>query len=806
MGEHDTRDERAGRGAAPFGERLRSMRQAAGLTQEELASQAGLSPNAVGALERGARRRPQPHTVRALSDALGLSEEERAALLAAVPKRSEAASSAGESSSPASPASLSALPHPATALVGREREIEEVSGLLARQDMRLLTLTGIGGVGKTRLAMKVAREAAPLFPDGAAFVGLAALADPALVVPTILRSLGVPEAEGRTPTEALVDHLREKRLLLVLDNFEHLLEAAPEVATLIEACPVLSVLCTSRAPLRIRGEREYPVPPLGLPATTRSPDEGEVLASPSGMLFVERAQATSPGFALTRENVPSVAAICWRLAGLPLALELAAAKVRLLDPATLLSRLDRALSTAWGRDLPERQRTMRATLDWSHDLLSGPERALFRRLSVFCGGFTLPAAEDVGAETTENEGGPEEMLEPLGVLVEQSLVVARPGSGGQEARYGMLEPVRQYAREKLESSGEAEDARRRHAKFFVDLAERAEPELRGPRQAVWLDRLEQDLDNLRTAISWALSARHADIAARLGWALHTFWLVHGHHREERRLMEIALEHELPLALRTRALLVAGSMAYAHGDYPAAEERWQEALLLSQRDEDVLAEGHAWGGMGLVEMARPDYEAAASSLEKAIALFERCGQDYLASALRVMLGTMLLARGEGERADRAFEESLASARRLKVPSLTYIVLYNLAQAALARGDRGKATRMLGEGIEESRRIKDRANLTYFLEALAAIRALEGEAERSALLLGAAEALLEKVGARVHNYYAPDPSVRVRAVAEARAGLGDAGFEGAWTRGRGMDFEQAIDYALGADATGGDPAPR
>jgi len=313
----------------PFGTRLRRLRETAGLTQEELAARAGLSVKAVGLLERGERRRPYPHTVRSLADALGLSEGGRAALLAAVPKRSEAASSAAEEGTSQTPSTpVSALPHPATPLVGRERELGEVGGLLERQDVRLVTLTGIGGVGKTRLALEVARKGEALFPDGVAFVGLAPLADPSLVVFTILRSWSVVEAEGRTPREALVYHLMDKSLLLVLDNLEHLLQAAPEVAALIEDCPEVVVLATSRAPLRVRGEREYPVPPLALPPSTRSPAEEDVLGSPSGRLFLERARAASPGFAITPENAAAVAAICWRLAGLPLALELAAPKVR----------------------------------------------------------------------------------------------------------------------------------------------------------------------------------------------------------------------------------------------------------------------------------------------------------------------------------------------------------------------------------------------------------------------------------------------------------------------------------------------
>ena len=783
------RNVRGGRDA-PFGARLRRLREAAGLTQEGLAERAGLTARGISDLERGARKRPYPHTFRSLADALGLAEEERAALLAAVPKRV-----GGDRSSPETVPGPT-LPVPPTPLVGRERELEEIEGLLlGGYEVRLLTLTGIGGVGKTRLATAAARASLSegRFPDGAAFVALAPLRDSALVVPAVARSLGLREEQGQSPREVLHSYLREKRMLLVLDNLEHLLDAATEVVRLIEACPDLVVLVTSRAPLRVRGEQEYPVPPLALPSSVQDLTQ-EIVSAPSGRLFVERAQAISPSFEVTSENAPSVAAICWRVAGLPLALELAAAKVRLLEPQALLSRLDQALSTAWARDLPERQRTVRATLDWNYGLLSQSERGLFRRLSVFAGGFTLEAAEAVGAIE-----GPEEELDLLGSLVEQSLVVVQPpkNEGGGGVRYGMLEPVRQYALELLEKSGEAETIRRLHAAFFLELAERAQPELRGPDELEWSERLESEKDNFRAAISWALGPiGDAHTAARLCWALQGYLWTRGYYREGRQWAEATLEYELPDTLRARALHLAGTTAFRLGDYSAARERWGEAVRLSQRAGDLPVEAYSRTGMGLVEMARSEHVAAVSNLEEAIALFEGCGHGYMASYSRVMLGQALLAQGHGERAQKRFEEALAWARPAKNPLLIQTALYGVGRSALARDNYEEAGRMLEEGIRLHGQVGDRIILAQFLEALAVVASSQGEAERSALLLGAAEGLLREVGAPISN---PDPSLQERAAVKARDVLGEAAFEEAREQGQGMSFEQAIAYALSeADA--------
>jgi predicted ATPase/DNA-binding XRE family transcriptional regulator len=763
------------------------LREAAGLTQEELAVNAGLTARGISDLERGVRKRPYPHTVRSIAEALNLPEDERASLLASVPSRSSA-------TAPATGSETEPLPALSTPLVGRERELGEIRAFLARHGIRLLTLTGPGGVGKTRLATQAAREMIGRFPDGVVFVALAPLGDPALVVPTIARSLGLREVAGQTQRGALHAYLREKRYLLVLDNFEHLMGATPEVAAMIEACPNLTVLVTSRAPLRVRGEQEYPVGPLALPSPERSPVSEEVADSPAGRLFVERARATVPAFGLNRANAGAVAAICRRLDGLPLALELAAARVRFLEPQALLSRLDRALEGGGARDLPPRQRTMRSTLDWSFELLSRAARDLFARLSVFSGGFTLEAAEAVGED--ERSGGELDVMVLIESLVEHSLIVAETKDGG--VRYRMLEPIRQYAQVKLEESGEASEARLRHVQYYLALAEEAEPRIKGHYQVEWLDLLEAENDNLRAAISWSLETDEVQNGARFGWALRMYWLLRARQAEGRMLMEQMLERDggqLPARTRAKALDALAVCMYGLGDDRRLIAIAEEGTDLSRRDGDSHGEARGLGMMGFAALQLGELDRAQGVLEEALKGFREHDDAWTAAHILNHLAVVPLRRGEYRRATGYAEEALDLTRQTGDRLAAQTALQILAQSAWAAGEHEEATRYLRASLVVASELADRVNVAYCMQGLAEVDLAREDPHRAARMLGAAESLLELAATPLYAW--ADHDMPQRATDTAREALGERAWKVEWDEGRAMTFEKAVAYALRED---------
>ena len=566
----------------------------------------------------------------------------------------------------------SGLPAPLTPLVGREREIAAVCTLLCRPEVRLVTLTGTGGVGKTRLAVHVATEVLADFPDGVFFVSLAPLSDPTLVLFTIAQVLDVKESGVRPLLDLLIADIREKYLLLCLDNFEHLLPAAPQLTDLLSACPHLTILVTSRAVLHVQGEHLFPVPPLAVPDLTQLPPTAETLLSSAAVaLFLQRAQAVQPTFQITSTNARPIALVCIRLEGLPLAIELAAARIALFPPQALLARLTQRLHllTSGTRDVPARQQTLSNTIAWSYHLLDEEEQRLFRRLAIFVGGCTLQAVEAV---CEAPGGGAGKGFEGVAKLLENSLL-HQIEPEGEEPRLRMLETIREYALEELFARGEFETTQQAHAAYYLSLAEQAEAELEGPRHVRWLERLEREYDNLRAALRWGLSEAadeegepRRELALRLAGALGEFWTMHGHLSEGRIFLEqaVAASPQAASRLRAKVLSVAADLALYQFD-PRAEALAEEGLALYQQVADQSGIASCLHVLGICAMWRRESDQARALLKESAALYRACGNTYQLAWSLVLQGVTDQAQGAHVAARAHYEEALALFRDLGI---------------------------------------------------------------------------------------------------------------------------------------------
>ena len=714
------------------------------------------------------------------------------------------------------------LPAAVTPLVGREQEVEAAADLVLREGVRLVTLTGPGGVGKSRLALEVARRLGPSFADGARFVDLAPVQSADLVVAAIASALGLRTSGGPLIADVKA-YLSRRRLLLLLDNFEQVTAAAPLVAEFLAAAADLVVLVTSRTMLRLSGEHEFEVAPLPTPpagtAGGRKPADlqlADLQSFASVRLFVERAHAVAPSFELTRENAEAVAEICRRLDGLPLAIELAAARSRLLAPQALLARLgNRMPLIGGGRDLPERQRTLRNTLDWSFGLLSPAEQSLFAQLGVFPGTFDLEAAEAVGSlEASHADSGAAteavgsgtggtvpmgrdqagEIIDILGCLVDASLV--REEDRDDRRRFSLLVTIREYSCERLRESGQWKQAHDRHAAHFLELAQSASTGLEGPAQVAWLDQLEAEHDNLSAAMSWLQDEGQIAAAYNLGAATWRFWWFRGHAEELARYGQVTVANgeKLPPDQLGYAQIGLGMMLVASGDQNRAWTLFEQSLALFRRLGDKAGIAIAAGSAGHLTALHGHYAEARELLKEALALHQELGFNVSVSLMYNYLGQIPLSQGDPNSAAQLFRQGLDAARRVPDRFPLLISLYDLAVSSQARGDLAGAAELLREGLSAASDAGDESSVGYYLQRLAALARQREDPERAVRLLGAADALLQSAGTGWLSAYVAAAPSDDDGLPRLRSRMGDETFQNTWAEGAAMGHQRAVEYAL------------
>lgn len=795
-------------GGASFADLLKYLRQQAGLTQTQLAGLAGVSERSVSDLERGKTRRPYSGTTHMLADALALTGEQRARFLRAAQRGGQ----------PAPPLGQAAL---LTPLIGRQPELAQVRRLLGNPEVRLVTLCGTGGIGKTRLALEIAAHDAWRFQDGACFIDLAPVSEPALLLDAIAQQV-IPA--GSVEPEAfpeLVSYLKPRQMLLVLDNLEHVLAAAPDLAGLLAHCPAVTILATSRAPLRLRAERQIAVPPLPVPALPPSlgpPDLATLGQNEAVRLFVDRATAHS-GFTLQPENAPDVVEICRRLDGLPLAIELAAARTALLPPAAIVARLTRSLSLLVGgaRDLPPRHQTLRNAIAWSYRLLSADEQRVFRALAVFAGGATLPLVHEVCCPEVDEFL----TLEHVTALANWGLLRREP-AGEALPRVRMLETIRAFAADQLLAAGEVPDTQRAHARAYLALAEELEPRLLGANQAQSFAALDAEQENIRAALTWAVAEAEAgveaereapasagdslpaaELALRLANAMWWYWETRGHFAEGQQWLERALgpHHSAETRLRGQARWRAGALAYRRRDLDGADAQLHQALAVLQAHDDV--EGSAWcqAFLGLLALVRHEPAAARAWHEGALAAARQTGDRVVEAGSLSNLGEVAHAEGDLAEAVRFYTASLAVARTLPDALIAARVETNLALVEAERQNWPQAFAGHQDALRQYWLVGESRGVASSLEGMAAALARCGDAGTAVRLYGAAAALRQRTGAPLGVV---ERATHEAGVHTAAARLTESGFTAAWAAGSVSDPGQIVADALRLGQLGAEAA--